>query len=224
VDQVYREETMSVNGPYYWLLDLELALLQRCQPYDVSWLSALLAIGHYAPQLITVWLFGVGVWRRQLYLVLFGFGLLFDDLVCRVGNAVLPSDASVRVSPGCLPVYGDALSYQVQQTTFFVTFGLGYAVLYRARANLHHIGLAVWLHAAVAIGMHQLNQSTREAVLAGAAVGALDALVYQTLLHWLIVPHFAYILATAPRWLDCRDTLCGAEHYSQIYLVHKFTG
>lgn len=201
----------NVAGPGYWLLGIELTLLLNCQPFEDSWLSALLALSYYAPIIITVCVFVFGVRQRELYIVLFGFGLLIDDSVSRAANALLPGNASGRVAPNCLPVYGDAIAYQVQQATYFVTFGLGYAILYRTRANMTHVGTAIVAHTAVVVGAHYLNMATREAILAGAALGAFDALVFQSLLHWLAVPRFGWFINFAPAWLDYRDTLCSAK-------------
>ncbi len=190
----------------YYLLEVELFTLENCQPYERSWLSAFLSLSRYTAQIITVLLFVVGIRYRELYLLLFGFGLLIDEGVNFTINILNPSMPRV---PTCTPVYGSVIAYQVQHADFFVTFLLGYVALYRACAKLWHFALLVGFHAWVVLGAHFLNYHTAVAIVAGAALGSINALIYQAFLYWFVVPYFPVLTTLAPvRYFQYQDTLC----------------
>lgn len=188
-----------------FLLEIELFTFQNCQPYEHSWLSAFLSLGRYAPQLITVALFAVGAYKKELYLLFFGFGLLGNTFVNYGLNMLVPSEPRIET---CTPRYGNTFSYQVQHIVYFSTFLLGYAVLYRARIAIWNVLLVVLLQWWIVIGAHFLNYYRASAIVSSAIIGAIDALIWQSLLYWFVVPQFGWLVKNNwVSWMGYQDTL-----------------
>ncbi len=207
--------TAERAGVGYFLREIEFFTLMMCQPYPASWFSAFLSLARYTPLLITLTLY-IGGWRYgELYLLLFAIGLTGDGILNFTVNYFAPGTPRLA---GCLPVYGSTLAYQVQHASFFVTFVLGYVSLYRPRrATALQLFLLFGFYAWVVAGAHFLNYHTAASVLAGAAVGTLGAYVYQSLLHWFVVPHSRWIVSTLPaRYFEYQDTL--TANYPRIPL------
>lgn len=182
---------MSIDGGFgSFLLEVELFTFLNCQPFEQSWFAAFLSLSRYAPQIITLLLFTIGVLRSELYLVFFSFGLFGNTLINLGLNELLPSEPRVET---CMPRYGNSFSYQVQHITFFTTFILGYFALYRRRATLFQISLTLLIHAWIVLGAHFLNYYRSTAIVSAAVIGAVDAMLWQSLMYWFIVPRFEWL-------------------------------
>jgi hypothetical protein len=193
----------------YVFLEIEQFTRTNCQPYTASWMSAFLSLSRYAPLIITAVLYIAGFYYKELYLFLFGLGLSIDAALGYALSSLIANEPRVAT---CVPVFGSALAYPVQHAAFFVTFVLGYFSLYRPRAKLWHIALLLFFYTCVVLGAHFLNYYDAPAVVAGAALGTLNAFVYQALLFWLVVPHMCAVLRSRiVRYLKYRDTLCSGE-------------
>lgn len=180
----------------------------NCQPYEASSMSALLSLARYAPQVIQFLMYFAGVRYRELYLLLFGLGLSLDSLV-NLGLNQLIDGGEPRVAT-CPPVHGTLTSFQTQQTAFFVVFSLGFASLYRPRLKYWHVLALCAFYLLVALSDHFLNYHRANAIVSGAFFGTTLALIYQTLLHWLVVPWLARISSwTFVVYMSYRDTLTG---------------
>lgn len=198
-------------GLFQFLFEIELYTFLNCQPYEQSWMSALLSTLRLAPILITIFMFGAGYFRGELYLLLFAVGLFGDFLINLVLNLIFPGDPRV---PTCMPVIGSAIAYQVQHTMFFVTFVIGFFLLYRTCARIWQTLLLFLFASSVVLSAHFLNYFTSTAIVAGALVGTANALIYQSLLYWFVVPQFAWLVRNdIVRYLCYYDTLC-TSHYS----------
>jgi len=199
----------SVAGAGYLFLEIEQFTRENCQPYTLSWMSALLSLSRYAPTIITAVLYLVSFYYKEVYLFLFSFGLTLDASFGYALSSLLPNDPRVTT---CTPVFGSAFAYPVQHAAFFTTFALGYFSLYRPRVKLWHIGVILAFYALVVLGAHYLNYYNADAVVAGAALGSLNALVYQSVIAWLVVPYICALLRTrVMRYLRYQDTLCSGE-------------
>jgi hypothetical protein len=189
-----------------FLFEVELFTLLRCQPYEQSWSSALLALLRYAPQVITFLLYFGGLRYKELYLLLFGLGLSLNSVVNQLLNRLLPSEPRVTT---CTPMHGAGISWQAQQVAFFTLFSLGYAALYQARLKLWHTVALTTFLALTVLSQDALNYHTTEATVIGAVLGCLLALLYQSFLYAVIVPSFRIVLRSSlVRYLAYQDTLC----------------
>jgi len=189
-----------------FLFEVELFTLLRCQPYEQTWSSALLALLRYAPQVITFLLYFGGLRYKELYLLLFGFGLSLNSAANQLANSVLRAEPRV---PTCTPMHGAAVSWQAQQVAFFTLFSLAYASLYQARLKLWHSVALLTFLALTVLSQDALNYHTTESTVTGAALGCLLALLYQSFLYTLIVPSFPLVMRSRlVRYLAYQDTLC----------------
>lgn len=180
----------------------------NCQPYSDSWMTSLLALARIMPQILTFSLYIIGFWHKELYLLLFGIGMSISTLINWGINELAGDTTEPRVAT-CIPVHGAVISFESQQTAFFVTFVMGYIALYEARARIWHLLLLVAIFALVFFGDHLLNYHTAEATVAAALLGSLLAFCYQWLLYVAIVPTFPHVLRSRyMRMLNYEDTLC----------------
>jgi len=199
----------DVAGAGYLFLEIEQFTRVNCQPYTASWLSALLSLSRYAPSIITGVLYLISFYYKEVYLFVFSVGLSLDATLGYALSSALPNDPRVTT---CTPVFGSAFAYPVQHAAFFATFALGYFSLYRPRVKLWHIGVVLTFYALVVLGAHYLNYYDATAIVAGAALGALNALVYQSFAAWLVVPRICALLRTRlMRYLRYQDTLCAGD-------------
>lgn len=196
----------------------------NCQPYVDSWLTSLLALARYAPQLLTFTLYITGLWHKELYLLLFGIGMSLSTLLNWAFNSLTGDAVPPRVAT-CIPVHGAVLSFESQQIAFFITFAMGYVVLYEAGARVWHMLLLVSIFALVFLGDHMLNYHTAEAIVAAATLGSVLAFCYQWLLYILVVPSFPYVLQSRyVRYFGYDDTLCYSVSLSSLgrYVLRGF--
>lgn len=176
------------------------------------------------PQLLTFVLYVTGLWHKELYLLLFGLGMSGSTLL----NWALNEATSDRVQPRvatCIPVHGAVLSFETQQTAFFITFVLGYIALYEAQARIWHLLLLVSLFALVFIGDHLLNYHSSEAIVAASTLGSALAFCYQWLLYVAIVPTFPRALRSRlVRFFGYDDTLCYTNGTSALgrFVLRRF--
>jgi len=193
----------------YLFLEVELYTRANCQPYTSSWMSAFLSLSRYAPSIITFVLYFAGLRYKELYLLLFGFGLTIDAWIGYGLNTLIVNEPRIA---GCLPVFGSAIAYQVQHAAFFTTFSLGYVSLYQPRTKLWHVAVVLLFYASVVLGAHYLNYYQSAAIVAGAALGSLNALWYQSALFWIVVPTFYIVLRSRlVRYMAYQDTLCTGD-------------
>lgn len=191
------------------LLEIELWALTNCQPFQQSWMAAVLAVLRYAPQTITFLLFFGGLRYREIYLLLFAFGLTLNSLLNLALNALIMTAPRVAT---CVPLHGATFSWQVQQTAFFVIFSIGFMALYRPRTKLWHIFILLLFYVATVVATHMLNNDFANAIVSGAVVGTLMAFLYQWFLYFIIVPTFPMLLKKPwVRYWDYRDTLCNCD-------------
>jgi hypothetical protein len=189
-----------------FLFEVELFTLINCQPYEQSWLSALLALLRYAPQVVTFLLYFSGLRYKELYLLLFGFGLSANSVVNQLANYLVVVEPRV---PTCTTMHGAAVSWQSQQVAFFVTFSLGYAALYQARVRLWHVVALELFLALTVVSQDLLNYHSSQSAIAGSVLGTVLALLYQSFLYSIIVPTFYIVLrSSVVRYLNYQDTLC----------------
>ena len=175
-----------------------------------------MALARYTPQLLTFALYVSGLWHKELYLLLFGLGMSFDGILNWLLNSSLSGSVGPRVST-CVPVHGAVLSYESQQMAFFVTFALGYIILYEAGARIWHLVLLIGLFCIVFLGDHMLNYHTVEAIVAATTLGTLAASIYQWMLYFLFVPAFPFLARQwLVRWIGYEDTLCYTNSTSAL--------
>lgn len=75
----------------------------------------------------------------------------------------------------------------------------------------------------VVMGSEFLNYYTPEATVAGVVVGSVGAYVYQSLVHWVLVPHMDTILGwRLVRYLGYQDTMCTDHTPKHIIVVENF--
>lgn len=196
---------MSAPGGYFFT-EIALFTITNCQPFALTWMATVLALTRYTPQVITFLMYFIGLFRKEIYLLVFGVGLSLDSTVgVLIGELV---DVAPRVE-SCAPVHSAAVAYQVQHGAFFITFALGYMSLYRPRVKFWHLSLIVLFFVAVVVGAHLLNYYSSEAILSGAALGSMNAFIYQSLVHWLLVPYFPVFLCSRfNRYWCYADNLC----------------
>lgn len=188
----------------------------NCQPYSDSWLTSLLALARYMPQLLTFTLYIIGLWHKELYLLLFGLGMSASTLLNWALNSATSDTVLPRVAT-CVPVHGAVLSFESQQIAFFVTFVLGYVALYEARARIWHLLLLVSIFALVFLGDHMLNYHTAEAIVAATTLGSVLGFCYQWLLYVAVVPTFPRAMRSRlVRYLEYEDTLCYTSTMSAL--------
>ncbi len=200
---------MSVRAPNgFFFVEIAQFTVQNCQPFRITWLALVLALTRYTPQVITFLMYFIGLFRKELYLLVFGIGLSIDSVIGAVIGAAIGDEIAPRVET-CTPVHSAAVAYQVQHASFFLTFSLGYMALYRPRVKFWHLCVIFLFYLGIVLGAHHLNYYSADAVLSGAALGSGVALVYQSLIHWFVVPHFPTILSSRiNRYLCYADNLC----------------
>jgi len=164
--------------PLGLLREVALFTVTQCAAPD-SAQTTLLATTRYVGPLLTLLMYVVGLRYKELYLLLFGLGLSLDGYTNVAWRYVLRDDARVVATCGDAYVPFASPSYQAQHTAFFVTFALTYIGLYRPRAKLWHFLLLAVFALAVFYADRELNYHTERALLAGAYIGALNAVVWQ---------------------------------------------
>ena len=204
------------------LLENETWSVLNCQPYERSWLTALMALFRAAPTLITWALYIAGFYYKELYLFYFGIGLWLNSLLNQLLNDLV--ERAPRV-PTCPPPHGATFAWQVQQMAFFTTFVLGYAALYRPRVKLWHIALVQVLFLLTVVGSDMLNYQQTDAIVSGAAVGNTFALVHSSVGYFFVVPAFKSLLCTRfIRYMAYEDKMCtgGAAVPRHIVVLERF--
>lgn len=200
-------------------LELDQFIHHLCGPYEQSWLTGVYALLRYAPYFITIALYIASFWYKQIYLLFFSFGLTLDGLINEAIN-----DAVNRPprTPKCPPLWGTAVAYEIETSSFFVTFILGYMTLYRPRTKLWHILLLfIWLALNVS-GAHFMHFHHSDAIVNGAILGTFLALTYQVLLHWIFVPSMCRVLRyRLVRYWGYIDTLCNADVVPRHIVIHE---
>ena len=195
--------------PYTPFLEIDEFIYPLCGPYEQSWLSGFYAMMRYAPYFIMIVLYVASFWYKQIYLLFFSLAMSLDGFL---NEALNNRFARPWRKPGCPPLWGAAVSYQVENAAFFITFVLGYMSLYRPRTKLWHIMLLFLYYALTVSGMHFMHFHHSDAIVNGAIVGTFTALTVQVLLHWLIVPRLCHMLSLRliVYW-GYMDTLSGGE-------------
>lgn len=197
-------------------LEIDYLIIGICGPYEQSWLSGVYAFLRYAPDFISLALYIVVLRYKEIYLFLFSLGLTEDGFLNHFLNHAYARTPRIL---SCTPLWGSAVSYQAQHASFFSTFLFGYMALYQPRAKVWHIiGLVIFM-ALVFSGSHFMHFHHSDAILNGVIVGALNAVVYQTFLHWLILPRLCRILSLRwVRYLGYMDSLC-LEETTPIHVI-----
>lgn len=191
------------------IFEVELWTLLNCQPFQQSWEAALLSLLRYAPSVVTLIVFAVGVRYSEIYLIWFGFGLWGSDLLNWLLNLIIARPPRVVT---CLPIFGAAIARQVQYVAFFTAFAFMYVSLFRPRIRLWQLLIVVLFYFFTIIAMHLLNYDFNDAILSGAALGTLLALAYQSFLYFTVIPTFEIQLRSRLlRWWGAQDTLCRGE-------------
>lgn len=191
------------------LLENETWSVLNCQPYERSWLTALMALFRAAPTIITWALYIAGFYYKELYLFYFGIGLWLNSLLNQLLNDLVVRAPRV---PTCPPPHGAAFAWQVQQMAFFTTFVLGYSALYRPCVNLWHIGLVQMLFMLTVVGSDMLNYQHTDAIVSGAAAGNTFALVYSSAGYFFVVPWFKLLLSNRfVRYMAYEDKMCAGS-------------
>lgn len=164
--------------PFGLLREVALFTVLNCAAPDTA-LTTLLAVTRYVGPLLTLTMYAVGFYYKELYLLFFGFGLTLDGYTNVAWRFVLRD--TVRAVDTCGDAYlpFQSPSYQAQHTAFFATFVLTYIGLYRPRAKLWHFFLLALFALAVFYAERRLNYHTERALLAGAYIGAFNAFVWQ---------------------------------------------
>ena len=192
-----------------FLFEIELWTFTNCQPYQQSWMTALLAVLRYAPLVLTFLMFFAGLRYKELYLLVFGVGLTLSSLTNWLLNELI--ERAPRVAT-CPPLSGAAIAWQVQQVGFFVVFSLGYMALYRPRTKLWHVWALTFFYTLTVVGSCMLNYHFPDAIVSGAALGTALALCYQSFLYLVVVPAFPRLLRNSlVRYMAYQDTLCYGE-------------
>lgn len=195
--------------PHSPFLEIDSFIYGICGPYEQTWQSGVFALLRYAPYFITIVLYIASFWYKQIYLLFFSIGLTLDGVLNEALNNAFPR---AWRTPGCPPLWGAAVAYQIEHAAFFITFVLGYMLLYRPRTKLWHILLLFTFYALTVSGAHYMNFHYADAIANGAIVGSFAALTYQTILHWFFVPRLCRMLKhrLIVYW-GYMDTLCTGE-------------
>lgn len=179
-------------------------------------MSSILAVARYTPPLLTFTLYLLGLWHKEIYLVLFAFGMTGSSLINWLFNNLMEGVIPPRVAT-CIPVNGTALSFESQQIAFFATFALGYAALYEARLKLWHILLLGFFYSLVFYGDHVLNYHRAETIVAAATLGVVLALCYQYFLYLLVVPSLPYVMRNGwVFYIGYEDSMCYTNTVSAL--------
>lgn len=209
------------HNPFF---ELDNLLFAVCGPYEQSTLSALFAYLRYAPYFIIVVNYTVSFWYKELYFLLFSIGLTIDGIINHALNEHFEEEhGAIRVE-SCPALWGSVIAYQVQHVAFYITFTLGYMLLYQPRAKLWHIALAFLFFDLVVIGAHFMNFHTSEAIVLGAIIGTQIAQTFQTLIHWCIIPYMPRILRfRLVMYFGYKDSLATADKTPMhIIILEKF--
>lgn len=192
------------------ILEHETWTLLNCQPYERSWLTAIMSLSRAAPIIITVLLYIAGFYYKELYLFYFGIGLYLNSELNELLNVLVVREPRIATCP---PTQGAAFAWQVQQMAFFTTILLGYATLYRPRVKLWHILLVQVLFMLTVVGADMLNYHHTDAIVMGAAVGSMWALLYGSAGYFFIVPSFGFLRSTRfVRYMGYDDSLCSGAN------------
>lgn len=172
-------------------LEVDDLLHTMCGPYQQSWLTGVYALLRYAPYFVTILLYIASFYYKQIYLFALGIGLSLDGYVNSVVNKHYvwrPRLAS------CPPLWGSAISYEVQNAAFFATFVVGYMSLYQPRTKLWHILLLFLYFGLTVSGAHFMHFHFSDAIFNAALLGTIDALLWQITLHIVLVPRLPRLL------------------------------
>ncbi len=172
-------------------LEVDALIHTICGPYEQSWMNGVYALLRYAPYFITIILYVASFYYKQIYLFFVGIGLSLDGYVNSVINERIPTRPRVET---CAPLWGSTVSYEVQNAAFFTTFVVGYMSLYQPRTKLWHITLVFIYFSLTISGAHFMHFHFSNAISDAAMIGAIDALVWQLLLHWILVPRLSLLL------------------------------
>lgn len=203
------------------IFEVELWTLLHCQPFQQSWEAALLSLLRYAPTVVTLVVFAIGVRYSEIYLIWFGFGLSGSDTLNWLLNELI--ERAPRVAT-CPPIFGAAIARQVQYVAFFTVFAFTYMSLYRPRLRLWQLVGVVLFYYLTIIAMHLLNYDFNDAILSGAALGTFLALAYQSFLFFVVIATFPHQLRSRLlRWWGAQDTLCVGETTPQrVIMLENF--
>mgnify|MGYP000617912188 CR=1 FL=1 len=182
----------------------------NCQPFDASFVAHSLSFTRYMGVLITLGLFIGGIRYCELYLLLFGFAAILNDLLNLLIRAIVRDTTTVTAT--CVDVYGSYgnwPSLQTQQISFVVVFLLTYGVCYNARPNIVGSLSLAMLFSAVIAGDLLLNYHTKSQIYGGLLVGGLFAFLVQIVYRLFVVPYIPrMILWPVLSYFEYTDTLC----------------
>lgn len=161
----------------------------NCPPFQNDFLGNVFVFFSYAPAFVSVFLFGVSFWRKEVYMMLLGFITLIDSYGVNKGlQAVFQSEPPF---PGCGTEYGmPATASESAYVLYALLFT--FPLFYRRHLTLYHALLA-----AAGVGLLQaaemeLGLATPQQALAGAFVGIIVGISWQWLIHIFIYPYFRY--------------------------------
>ena len=182
----------------------------NCQPFDASFVAHSLVFTRYMGVLISLGLFIGGIRYCELYLLLFGFAAIHNDLMNLLVRVIVRDTTLVTAT--CIDVYGSYgnwPSLQTQQFSFVAVFLLTYGVCYNARPNIiGSLSLAIVV-AAVIAGDLLLNYHTKSQIYGGLIIGGLFAFIVQIVYRLFVIPYIPrMILWPVLSYFEYTDTLC----------------
>lgn len=189
---------------------LQWGLAEVCPLYRPSSFVGPFLVGlGYFPVLVSLGLYAIGLYCYELYLLALSLGLTFDFLLnwgLREAIGAAPRFAGCGADHG-MPAYA------AQQTVFFECVVLSaYTCVWRRGAPISTLKLGLLrAFCMLALFAHiYVGSSTVPELLAGAAIGLVEAIAFQFLLCRVVRRHAHRILRwRAVRWAGLQDNLCG---------------
>lgn len=181
-----------------------------------------LTYAHYMSLWLSIVFYVASFGYRELYLLFFGLGLTIDGWINYGLRYAFKQPAPIE---GCGDQYGMP-SFEVQNTTFFITMGISFAIFYRTHMRFFFLVLMTCAPPAVGIAVIQLNYNTPAQVFFGCLTGILTGSLYQFLLYYVVRHWFPRIAqwrwVRAMGWVDSMATGSNLEELQRhLYYLWK---
>jgi hypothetical protein len=185
--------------------DIGLFTKLYCPDYHDNVFADVMVLTRFSTILLTLLSFAVGLWYKELYLVLLGFGLTLDSLINWGLREALGEPPPYL---GC--GYGPSMPCFFSQHAFFAWTALvTFPFFWKARLTLWHILLVTGFAFASCFGQVYLAFNTPAQVLVGSMVGMVLGLIFQIIVYFFAYPYFECILNwRLSGWLGYQNSVC----------------
>lgn len=176
------------------------------------WSGLLVALDFY-PSVVTVAFFVVSLYEHEFYLFLLSLCLAGDTGVNIAMQFIIQQPGPF---PGCGTQY-EMPSFATQHASVLVCMLMSFMLLWRLSVPSKKIFLLFLFLYAVILARVYCGINTRWQLLAGALVGLVEGLVYQSIIYFLIYPRYKGLLSwKLMAFLDVKDTLLSPEQEEQV--------